>query len=142
MLVDLLNDVVSGCSLFPFAVSTSGDAGGVAVDLANGTAWCAADLNVGAFSGSATPTLNAVVQCNSVSTATDTHWATVATFAAVTTSNQRQVVDFSVPAGSRYARITGTTGGTVTSAVASGSIYSQKRYAANTQGGFDRSPST
>jgi hypothetical protein len=144
LVIDLKNNAVSGPTLVPTAsVSTNANLAGVAVDLANGTAFCSSVLSIGAVSGTS-PTMDVKLQA---STTTNTGWNDIsgATFTQATTSNTFQIINFQLPADTRYVRCTGTVGGTLTSAVVSCTVYAHKKYVASTttrQYGYDRSPST
>jgi hypothetical protein len=141
MLVDLKDLVVSGTTLAPKLVSTNTDATGAAVDLGNGTVWCHAVLQVGTVAGTS-PTMDLKLQSNTTSATTGFTDITGATFTQVITSAQREVINFAVPSGHRYVRVTGTCATQVTGMMTAVDVYSQKKYAGTTNSGASRSPST
>jgi len=141
LLIDLKDGCVVGSLLVPKTVTTSGDAAGSAVDMAGGTVWGNAVLSIGAVSGTS-PTLDAKLQSNTTSSGGTWTDITGAAFAQKTTSNQQETINFALPAGQKYVRMTGTTGGTSPSFAAHCLLAAQKKYVAETNAGYSRSPST
>lgn len=140
---DLANELVSGCSRTPFAITTNTDSTGAAVALANNSVLSIAILDVGTVSGT-NPTMDLKIQSNTTSATTGFTDVTGATFTQVTTSQQRQIITFQLPSGHSYARVTGTVGATNPNFATCVSIFSTKKYVATSgkESGVDRSPST
>jgi hypothetical protein len=134
MLIDLVNEVVSGASFF--AAARTANANGNGIDMANGLVSTNAVLNVGSVSGT-TPTLDVKMQESDDNT-TFTN-IPGANFTQVTASNAFQVIRFL--RSKRYRRAVATIGGTPPSFTFGVEVYGQTKHS-GTGGGYDRSPSS